>query len=47
MSRDMSLVWQMGVAGAAGTMSSFSKATQAIIDMKESTEDLAKTQKKL
>ena len=47
MSRDMSLVWQMGVAGAAGAMSSFSKATQAIIDMKESTEDLAKTQKKL
>ena len=47
MSKDMSLVWQMGVAGAAGAMSSFSKATQAIIDMKESTEDLAKTQKKL
>ena len=47
MSKDMSLVWQMGVAGAAGAMSSFSKATQAIIDMKESTENLAKTQKKL
>ena len=47
MSKDMSLVWQMSVAGAAGAMASFSKATQAIKDVKDSTEDLVKTQKKL
>lgn len=47
MSKDMNLVWQMSVAGAAGAMAAISKATQAIKEVKESTDDLAKTQKKL
>lgn len=47
MSKDMNLVWQMSVAGAAGAMAAISKATQSIKEVKESTEDLAKTQKKL
>ena len=47
MSRDMNLIWQMSVAGAAGAMAAISKATQAIKEVKDSTEDLAKTQKKL
>ena len=47
MSKDMNLVWQMSVAGAAGAMTAISKATQAIKEVKESTDDLAKTQKKL
>lgn len=47
MSKDMSLVWQMSVAGAAGAMTALSKATQAIKDVKDSTEDLVKSQKKL
>jgi len=47
MSRDMSLVWQMSIAGAAGAMTALSKATQAMKDVKDSTEDLAETQKKL
>lgn len=47
MSKDMNLVWQMSVAGAAGAMDAISKATQAIKEVKESTDDLAKTQKKL
>ena len=47
MSKDMSLVWQMSVAGAAGAMAGLSKATQAIKDVKDSTEDLVKSQKKL
>ncbi len=45
MSKDMNLVWQMSVAGAAGAMAAISKATQAIKEVKESTDDLAKTQK--
>lgn len=44
MSKDMNLVWQMSVAGA---MAAISKATQAIKEVKESTDDLVKTQKKL
>lgn len=47
MSKDMNLVWQMSVAGAAGAMAAISKATQAIKEVKESTDDLVKTQKKL
>ena len=47
MSKDMNLVWQMSVAGAAGDMAAISKATQSIKEVKESTEDLVKTQKKL
>ena len=47
MSKDMNLVWQMSVAGAAGAMAAISKATQSIKEVKESTEDLVKTQKKL
>lgn len=47
MSKDMSLVWQMSVAGAAGAMTALSKATQAMKDVKDSTEDLVKSQKKL
>lgn len=47
MSKDMNLVWQMSVAGAAGAMAAISKATQSIKEVKESTADLAKTQKKL
>ncbi|ERT39727.1 phage tail tape measure protein [Fusobacterium animalis] len=47
MSKDMSLVWQMSVAGAAGAMTELSKATQAMKDVKDSTEDLVKSQKKL
>lgn len=47
MSKDMNLVWQMSVAGAAGAMAAISKATQSIKEAKESTEDLVKTQKKL
>lgn len=47
MSKDMNLVWQMSVAGAAGAMAVISKATQSIKEVKESTEDLVKTQKKL
>ena len=47
MSKDMNLVWQMSVAGAAGAMTALSKATQSIKEVKESTEDLVKTQKKL
>lgn len=47
MSKDMNLVWQMSVAGAAGAMAAISKATQAIKEVKESTDDLAKTQRKL
>lgn len=47
MSRDMSLIWQMSVAGAAGALVSFSKTTQALKNVKDSTDDLVKSQKNL
>lgn len=47
MAKDMSLIWQMGVAGASETMSILSKAAKSLNEVKDSTEDLAKTQKKL
>ena len=47
MSKDMSLIWQMGVAGASETMSILSKAAKSLNEVKDSTEDLVKTQKKL
>ena len=47
MAKDMSLIWQMGVAGASETMSILSKAAKSLNEVKDSTEDLVKTQKKL
>lgn len=47
MAKDMSLIWQMGVAGANETMSILSKAAKSLNEVKDSTEDLVKTQKKL
>lgn len=47
MAKDMSLIWQMGVAGESETMSVLSKAAKSLNKIKDSTEDLAKTQKKL
>lgn len=47
MAKDMSLIWQMGVAGESKTMSVLSKAAKSLNEIKDSTEDLAKTQKKL
>ena len=47
MAKDMSLIWQMGVAGANETMAILSKAAKSLNEVKDSTEDLVKTQKKL
>lgn len=47
MAKDMSLIWQMGVAGANETMAILSKAAKSLNEVKDSTEDLIKTQKKL
>ena len=47
MAKDMSLIWQMGVAGASETMSILSKAAKSLNKVNDSTEDLVKTQKKL
>lgn len=47
MAKDMSLIWQMGVAGANETMTILSKAAKSLNEVKDSTEDLVKTQKKL
>ena len=47
MAKDMSLIWQMGVAGASETMSILSKAAKSLNEVKDSTENLVKTQKKL
>nr|DAX15552.1 MAG TPA: minor tail protein [Caudoviricetes sp.] len=47
MAKDMSLIWQMGVVGASETMSILSKAAKSLNEVKDSTEDLVKTQKKL
>ena len=47
MSRDMSLALQMSIVGATGVVTALYKGTKAMVEMKESTEDLAKTQKKL
>lgn len=47
MSKDMSLVWQMSVAGASGALVSFSKTTQALKNVKDSTDNLVKSQKNL
>ena len=47
MAKDMSLIWQMSVAGASETMSILSKAAKSLNEVKDSTEDLVKTQKKL
>ena len=47
MAKDMSLIWQMGVAGASETMSILSKAAKSLNEVKDPTEDLVKTQKKL
>lgn len=47
MAKDMSLTWQMGVAGANETMAILSKAAKSLNEVKNSTEDLVKTQKKL
>ena len=47
MAKDMSLIWQMGVAGESKTMSVLSKAAKSLNEIKDSTEDLAKAQKKL
>lgn len=47
MAKDMSLIWQMGIAGANETMAILSKAAKSLNEVKDSTEDLVKTQKKL
>ena len=47
MAKDMSLIWQMEVAGANETMAILSKAAKSLNEVKDSTEDLVKTQKKL
>ena len=47
MAKDVSLIWQMGVAGANETMAILSKAAKSLNEVKDSTEDLVKTQKKL
>lgn len=47
MAKDMSLIWQMGVAGANETTAILSKAAKSLNEVKDSTEDLVKTQKKL
>ena len=47
MAKDMSLIWQMGVTGANETMAILSKAAKSLNEVKDSTEDLVKTQKKL
>lgn len=38
----MSLIWQMGVAGANETMAILSKAAKSLNEVKDSTEDLVK-----
>ena len=47
MAKDMSLIWRMGVTGESETMSVLSKAAKSLNEVKDSTEDLAKAQKKL
>ncbi|HEY4534284.1 MAG TPA: phage tail tape measure protein [Fusobacterium sp.] len=47
MAKDLSLIWQMGVVGAAGAYSSMEKMTQSLSKVKDGTEELSKAQRKL
>lgn len=47
MAKDMSLIWQMAVAGTAGAMTEFSNMVKALKNTEDSTKNLVEAQKKL